>query len=185
MLDLLSSVSLNYGVKVEVGCRCSKTRCLKLYCDCFQRGKICVDSCSCRFCLNTPEESGPDGIRTKTIRDILRRRPDAFQKRVKKVDAGCACKKSRCLKKYCDCFRVGKKCTSKCICTECLNGIHPPPECMNAQTESVSLTTIDQPECRDVAIKLENPFHSILPPTCTDVSIEVCKQNTGILVADV
>ena len=38
-------------------------------------------------------------------------------------DAGCNCKKSKCLKKYCICFSAGIKCdNNKCKCTDCLNG---------------------------------------------------------------
>ena len=35
---------------------------------------------------------------------------------------GCNCKKSKCLKKYCECFQLGLKCTPKCKCVACLNG---------------------------------------------------------------
>ena len=94
-LKLLSSISLTYEEKIEMGCHCTKTKCLKLYCDCFQRGKICKIACACYGCKNTQEESGPEGIRTKVIKEILKRRPDAFQKRVRNPDASCACKNSK------------------------------------------------------------------------------------------
>lgn len=78
------------------GCRCAKTKCLKLYCPCFEKGVVCLDECSCINCMNTTEESGPDGIRTKTIEEILLRRPLAFDKRVGDTnDIGCICKKTR------------------------------------------------------------------------------------------
>jgi hypothetical protein len=51
--------------------------------------------CECIDCKNTEEESGPFGARTQIIQDILKRRPDAFQKRIKRPDATCACKNSR------------------------------------------------------------------------------------------
>ena len=37
-------------------CGCSRTKCLKLYCECFRNNKFCVD-CKCRNCKNKPEHS--------------------------------------------------------------------------------------------------------------------------------
>ncbi|KAL8166467.1 hypothetical protein V2J09_007966 [Rumex salicifolius] len=36
-------------------CSCKKSKCLKLYCDCFAAGLYCLDSCSCQGCFNRPE----------------------------------------------------------------------------------------------------------------------------------
>ena len=33
----------------------------------------------------------------------------------------CNCKKSRCLKQYCECFREKEFCSARCNCTSCLN----------------------------------------------------------------
>jgi hypothetical protein len=78
------------------GCKCTKTKCLKLYCPCFEKGIICHDGCICSNCKNTTEESGPDGIRTKTIGEVLSRRPLAFDKREgDSNDVGCICKKTK------------------------------------------------------------------------------------------
>lgn len=40
---------------------------------------------------------------------------------ISSVHASCRCRKSRCLKKYCDCFARGAACTEKCSCLECGN----------------------------------------------------------------
>ena len=34
---------------------------------------------------------------------------------------GCHCKKSNCLKKYCECFQLGITCSDRCRCTNCKN----------------------------------------------------------------
>lgn len=120
-LKLMNSITMNGSQKITIGCRCSRTKCLKLYCDCFRQGKTCEATCSCKDCKNTFEESGPTGIRTKVIQEILKRRPDAFQKRIKKPDSPCACKNSRCLKKYCQCFAQNRFCMDKCKCKDCHN----------------------------------------------------------------
>jgi len=102
-------------------CNCVKSRCLKLYCDCFHTGQFCDDACDCNSCFNTKEESGIGGKRHLAIQRCLEKRPDAFTKKVKDAGSGCACKNNRCLKKYCECFRMDLVCTSNCTCKGCEN----------------------------------------------------------------
>lgn len=36
-------------------CTCSKTKCLKLYCECFANGLVCGVDCGCKGCCNTED----------------------------------------------------------------------------------------------------------------------------------
>ena len=106
----------------EQGCNCIRSRCLKLYCTCFQKGIVCNPLiCSCVGCLNMEGETS--GLRQLAIEMTLEKRPDAFKEkpRTKILGAGCACKNNQCIKKYCECFRTNLKCTRKCSCRECKN----------------------------------------------------------------
>jgi hypothetical protein len=79
----------------ERGCKCSNSRCLKLYCDCFSHGLLCDELlCKCKSCLNNNENNEVRGPRLIAIKKILARRPDAFGIRIKKSTKGCGCKKS-------------------------------------------------------------------------------------------
>lgn len=129
MLDLLCAASEQLRKQLEMAksCSCPRSRCIKLYCECFQSGRKCTGKCSCKKCKNNVYESGPEGARTRAIQNILSRNPYAFQKnkpisdRNKNVGVVCRCVKSRCLKLYCDCFQRGKFCTNNCMCVTCLN----------------------------------------------------------------
>lgn len=56
-------------------CNCSKSQCLKLYCDCFASGQFCQD-CNCRDCSNNLEH---EDDRQKAIKSCLERNPEAFK----------------------------------------------------------------------------------------------------------
>ncbi|KAL3808518.1 hypothetical protein ACHAXA_008339 [Cyclostephanos tholiformis] len=97
----------------RVNCRCMKSQCLKLYCDCFQQNLLCTSRCSCKSCKNRVVYAGPGGVRTKAVHEIIQRRPDAFQPRTRDADEGCRCKKNKCLKKYCVSIYLRKLCTQQ------------------------------------------------------------------------
>lgn len=107
-------------------CTCPKSRCLKLYCVCFQRAVLCdAVSCMCSNCKNTMKHAGPNGARTMAMANIEKRRPGAFGKREKQVGLGCSCKRNKCLKKYCACYSEGTPCDDKCGCVNCHNVARP------------------------------------------------------------
>ena len=104
-------------------CNCKKSKCLKLYCECFASGNYCND-CNCNNCSNN-QDSEP--ARRDAVQSTLERNPNAFKPKVKPDDAaaqhskGCHCKKSVCLKKYCECFQADIVCGSACKCLNCEN----------------------------------------------------------------
>lgn len=56
-------------------CNCTKSQCLKLYCDCFAAGEFC-SNCNCKDCLNDLQN---EDERQKAIRACLERNPYAFK----------------------------------------------------------------------------------------------------------
>ena len=128
-------------------CNCKKSKCLKLYCECFANNKYCGPSCACKECNNLThcEQS-----RINARQQILQRNPQAF--RVNKLTSengggqsiacdassvamsdvvskdgvarhfkGCNCLRSHCKKNYCECHQAGVPCSELCNCQECHN----------------------------------------------------------------
>lgn len=140
----------------HMGCTCKKTRCLKLYCQCFAFGLYCSSNCRCLMCYNVASQ---EKARLECMRLILTRNPTAFDVKYQKgelpgmptlpaemaspetetapgtlttptnADAakmiahklGCKCRRSNCVKKYCECYAGNVKCTANCRCVACKN----------------------------------------------------------------
>lgn len=94
------------------------------YCDCFRLTEFCKAGCNCFDCANSVNY---ETQRQAAIKSITDRNPEAFKPRVvedvlgKGHLTGCHCRKSACLKKYCECFTAKVPCMERCRCADCRN----------------------------------------------------------------
>ena len=105
--------------KNNMGCNCKNSGCLKRYCECFSRMKYCDINCQCKNCYNNIKH---EKERNDAIKIYLVKSPVSFKKiNMDLNNITCNCKKSNCLKNYCECFQFGLKCTYSCGCVDCKN----------------------------------------------------------------
>ncbi|XP_015180563.1 PREDICTED: protein lin-54 homolog isoform X3 [Polistes dominula] len=115
------------GIRPRKPCNCTKSQCLKLYCDCFANGEFC-HMCNCNNCSNN---LGNEVERQRAIKSCLERNPNAFRPKIgkgretgddiRRHNKGCNCKRSGCLKNYCECYEAKIPCSANCKCIGCRN----------------------------------------------------------------
>eukprot|EP01083_Nonionella_stella_P285768 972794_1 len=89
------------------------------------------DTCLDWYCYRCHNNDAYMDEREISISTALSRDSTAFRPKVKltgsrsKHQRGCHCKRSACLKRYCECFQAGVGCSSICKCVGCQNEKSP------------------------------------------------------------
>lgn len=98
--------------RVDTFCRCKNSRCLKLYCKCFDVGSTCGALCKCTTCGNTESNADEIALARKTC--FQRHGERAFRPERRRTHCNCA--NNACQKLYCVCIRAGRPCSEYCRC---------------------------------------------------------------------
>ncbi|KAJ0963379.1 hypothetical protein J5N97_028501 [Dioscorea zingiberensis] len=123
-------------------CNCRESECLKLDCECFRSGAFCSKHCQCERCSNHAgeveidpevlEKSLPFSLEQKEMKvlslsinptEISVLGPVPIPGRRSGPSELCSCRKSECLKIYCQCLAALSLCTERCGCQGCHNRV--------------------------------------------------------------
>ena len=144
-------------------CNCKKSKCLKLYCECFAALRYC-NGCNCLECHNNVAH---EKERQRAVVVTKERNSQAFQSKVNETHghtSGCNCKKTQCLKKYCECFEGSVFCGDNCKCLNCEN------HAGSAKLEDVKRQSLEKKEkCSTNSMLLTTSPHVVM--TVNNVSL--------------
>ena len=126
---LRTNTNLERRRRKSIHCNCRNTKCVKLYCECFRNDLFCGQQCKCSGCGNNHRDfddrvrSGKGQLSRKGSCAVPEEKAGDPNPQAPTASAfnGCNCKKSKCQKKYCDCFSNGLACSEKCKCLGCVN----------------------------------------------------------------
>lgn len=79
--EMASQTAGDKNSKKKVSCNCKKSKCLKLYCDCFAVDGFCGRDCNCTDCYNNLSHQKE---RQNAINAALERNPNAFKPKIQK-----------------------------------------------------------------------------------------------------